>query len=88
MSNEKYVVLGYYNSENNGYSLSCRRDIEGHPHFRRDGDWVVYSPQDAYIYKKFVVLFEGNESSAKKFRDLLVLGYAGLGVNKLEMREL
>jgi len=88
MSIEKYVVLGYYNSKSNSYSLSCRRDIEGHPHFKRDGDWVVYSPQDAYIYKKFVVLFEGVEKEAKSFRDLLSLAYNGLNAEKLEMRQL
>lgn len=88
MSTENYVVLAYYNSETNGYSLSCRRDINGHPHFRRDGDWVVYSPQDAYIYKKFVVLFEGQEKEAKSFRDLLTLAYNGLGATKLDMREI
>lgn len=88
MSTENYLVLAYYNNETNGYSLSCRRDVKGHPHFKRDGDWVVYCPDDAYIWKKFVVLYEGNESSAKKFRDLLALGYAGLGVEKLEMRQI
>ena len=88
MSTEKYVVLAYYNTQSNRYSLSCRRDIKGHPHFKRDGDWVVYSPSDAYIYKKFVILFEGVEKDAKTFRDLLALGYAGLGVDKLEMRDI
>lgn len=88
MSTEKYVVLAYYNTKTNSYSLSCRRDINGHPHFKRDGDFVVYSPQDAYIYKKFIILFEGVEKDAKSFRDLLSLAYAGLGATKLDMREL
>ena len=88
MSTEKYVVLAYYNTETNSYSLSCRRDIKGHPHFTRDGNIVLYAPHDAYIYKKFMILYEGIEKDAKSFRDLLSLAYAGLGADKLDMREL
>lgn len=89
MSTEKYVVLAYYNTKSNSYSLSCRRDIATHSHFKRDGNEVFFTPdKSAYTVKKFSVLFEGIEKDAKSFRDLLSLAYNGLGASKLEMREL
>lgn len=89
MSTKNYVVLGYYNTKTNSYSLSCRRDIATHSHFQRSGNEVCFTPDKSQsLVKKFSVLFEGPEKDAKSFRDLLILGYAGLGVNKLEMRQL
>ena len=35
-----------------------------------------------------MILYEGIEKDAKSFRDLLSLTYAGLGADKLDMREL
>ena len=88
MSTEKYVVLGYYNTKTNGYSLSCRRDIATHSHFERNGNEVFFTPDKSQpLTKRFSVLFEGHEKDAKSFRDLLSLAYNGLGAYKLEMRE-
>lgn len=89
MSTENYVVLGYYNSDTNSYSLSCRRDIATHSHFKRDGNEVFFTPDKTQsLTKRFSVLFEGHEKDAKSFRDLLSLAYNGLGAYKLEMREI
>ena len=67
--------------EEGSRSISCRCDIETHPNFVRNGNTVFHVNQGRTI-NTFSVLYEGPETSAKRFRGTLELAYDGLNVPK------
>lgn len=82
---KKYEVLISFNSKT-GRDVRVRCDIDKHRGFTRltipnmQEKLVVHKSFSSGNERLFMVAFEGNERDAKRFAEMLKLGYDGLGV--------
>jgi hypothetical protein len=83
---KKYEVLVAFNTE--GRDVRVRSDIDKHGGFTRVNfpgtreKFVIHTDLDNGNKRAFIVAFEGSFVDAKRFAELIKLGYDGIGVER------
>lgn len=81
-----YEVLVSYEPEN-GRDVRCRCDIDVQPGFSRLMDGIVlHTDFDTGNKRMFMVVYQGPEREAKRFAEMIKLGYDGLNVPRSILR--
>lgn len=84
-----YEVIGSYDQVL-GRDIRCRSDIDKQPGFKRVGFGLIRHTllDDPSKTRMFYVLYRGPERQAKRFAEMLKLGYDGLDVPRSFITEL
>lgn len=82
------VIVSF--DEANGRDVRCRCDIDKQPGFQRVGFGLIRHTllTDRSKTRMFYVLYRGPERQAKRFAEMLKLGYDGLDVPRSFITEL
>lgn len=72
---KNYIVMLSRDSLSGDYDIRCRSDVDTHPQFKRSGDFVTYRKTDG-TKTIYTIVFEGEESVCKKFKENLQQTYA------------
>jgi len=79
-----YEVIVSFDDESNSRDVRCRCDIDKQPGFQRVGFGLIRHTllTDRNKTRMFYVLYRGPERDAKRFAEMVKLGYDGLGVTR------
>jgi hypothetical protein len=79
-----YEVIASFDAESNSRDVRCRSDIDKQPGFQRVGFGLIRHTllTDRTKTRMFYVLYRGPERDAKRFAEMVKLGYDGLGVDR------
>lgn len=81
-----YEVLISYDP-NNGRDVRCRCDIDVQPGFSRLMSGLIkHTDFDTGNTRMFMVVYSGAEREAKRFAEMIKLGYDGLNVPRSILR--
>lgn len=82
MSKVYEVIVSY--DEDHGRDIRCRCDIDKQTGFKRVGSGLIRHTllSDPSKTRMFYVLYQGPERQAKRFTEMLKLGYDGLDVTR------